>query len=220
VLRAFVVLLLLANLGFFAWSEGWLDSVVGARSIGDREPERLARQVRPESVHILPASAAMEAVPVVFKCLEAGPFSDAEVAAAQSNLPATLPAGSWANIKTDRPAVWIVYMGKYPNRDTLSKKEEELDRRRFQYEEILDNPSLAPGLSLGRFDDRASATRALDHFAQQGVHTARVVELTPAITSHVLRFEKADPALAAQIAALKPMASGKGFAACASPSGT
>jgi hypothetical protein len=85
---------------------------------------------------------------------------------------------------------------------------------------MLDNPSLAPGLSLGRFDDRAAATKALDKFAQQGVHTARVLDLTPATSSHVLRFEKADPALAAQVVALKPTASGKGFAACASPSGT
>jgi hypothetical protein len=220
VLRAFVGLLLLANLGFYAWSEGWLDSVVGAKSIGDREPERLATQVRPESVRILPASAASEAAPVALKCFEAGPFSDTEVAAAQLSLPATLPPDSWVSLKTDKPAVWIVYMGKYPTRDALSKKEEELSRRRFPYEELLDNPSLAPGLSLGRFEDRTSANKALDQFAQQGVHTARLVELTPATSTHMLRIEKADPALAARIAALKLAALGKGFAACANGAGT
>ena len=40
------LLLLLANLGFFAWTQGWLDSVVSARARGDREPERLARELR------------------------------------------------------------------------------------------------------------------------------------------------------------------------------
>lgn len=60
-LRALVVLLLLANLAFFAWTLGWLDGVVGARASGDREPERLQRQVRPEAVRILPASAPADA---------------------------------------------------------------------------------------------------------------------------------------------------------------
>ena len=45
-LRALIAALLLANLAFFAWTQGWLDSVVGVRSIGDREPERLLRQDR------------------------------------------------------------------------------------------------------------------------------------------------------------------------------
>ena len=213
-LRAVVVLLLLANLGFYAWTEGWLDAVVGARAIGDREPERLNRQVKPESVRILPPSAASEPAPVTLSCLEAGPFSDTEAAAAQSAVQAVLPVGSWVTVKSDKPGVWIVYMGKYANRDALSKKEDELNRRRVQYEEMLDNPTLVPGLSLGRFDDKASATKALDQFAQQGIRTARVVELSPPSSSTVLRVAKADPALVAQIGTLKTVALGKGFAAC------
>ena len=60
-LRAIVLLLLLANLGFYAWTQGQLDGVVGVRAQGDREPERLARQVRADSVRILPASATARA---------------------------------------------------------------------------------------------------------------------------------------------------------------
>lgn len=58
-LRALVALLVLANLGFFAWSHGWLDTVLGP-SRTDREPQRLAAQVRPDQVQILrpPAAAA------------------------------------------------------------------------------------------------------------------------------------------------------------------
>lgn len=57
-LRALIVALLLANLVFFCWTRGWLDGVTGARATGDREPERLQHQFRPESVRILPAGAA------------------------------------------------------------------------------------------------------------------------------------------------------------------
>jgi hypothetical protein len=216
-----VVLLLLANLAFYAWTEGWLDAVVGARAIGDREPERLNRQVKPESVRILPPSAAAsEAAPVVLSCLEAGPFSDIEASAAQSAVQGALPVGSWVSIKSDKPGVWIVYMGKYANREALSKKEDELNRRRVQYEEMLDNPALVPGLSLGRFDDKASAAKALDQFSQQGIRTARVVELSPASSITVLRVAKADPGLMAQIGNLKSAALGKGFSACANGPGT
>lgn len=64
-LRALVLVLVLANLAFFVWSQGWLDGdassgdagLVGVRSIGDREPERLGRQVRPEAVTLLPNAA-------------------------------------------------------------------------------------------------------------------------------------------------------------------
>jgi len=223
VLRALIALLLLANLAFFAWTQGWLDDLVGLRSTGDREPERMLRQIRPELIRILPPGAASDAAaadPVAARCLEAGPFGDAEVAAAQAAAQAALPPGSWVTLKTEQPAVWIVYMGRYAGADAMTKKQDELKRRKLPYEELRDNPTLAPGLSLGRFDARAAAMQALDRFAQQGIHTARVVELAPASTRHVLRIEQADAALAARIAALRVDALGKGFAACDRPPGT
>lgn len=56
-MRALLAALIVANVLFFAYSRGWLDSF-GLRSLGDREPERLDRQVRPETIRILPMSAA------------------------------------------------------------------------------------------------------------------------------------------------------------------
>lgn len=222
-LRALIVALLLANLAFFAWTQGWLDSVVGVRSIGDREPERLLRQVRPELIRILPADAASgaasEPASTALACFEAGPFTDAEISAAQAAVQTALPAGSWAAVKTEQPGTWLVYMGRYADREALTKKEDELKRRKAVYEEINAPPALAPGLSLGRFEQRAAAATALEQFTQQGIRTARVVELAPASNRHVLRVEKADTALATQLATLKADALGKGFAACAKPAG-
>ena len=219
-LRALIVGLLLANLAFFAWTQGWLDSFVGVRSIGDREPERMQRQVQPELIRILPASAASEAAPVALACFEAGPFTDAEIGAAQSAAQNALPAGSWVAVKTEQPGTWLVYMGRYANREALTKKEDELKRRKAPYEEIGAPPALAPGLSLGRFEQRAAAVTALEQFVQQGVRTARVVELVPASNRHMVRVDKADPTLSAQLVALKADALGKGFAACAKPAGS
>lgn len=219
-LRALIVALLLANLAFFGWTQGWLDSFVGVRSIGDREPERTLRQVRPETIRILPPEAASVASADALACLEAGPFSDAEIGAAQAAVQAALPAGSWATIKTEQPGTWLVYMGRYVSRDAQTKKEDELKRRKLPYEEITAPPALAPGLSLGRFDQRAAATQALDQFTAQGVRTARVVELAPASTRHTLRVDKADAALSARIVALKPDAVGRPFVPCGKPAGS
>ena len=220
-LRALIALLLVANLAFFAWTQGWLDSVVGARSIGDREPERMARQVRPEAIRILPPEAASEpavaaAAPA---CFEAGPFADGEIAAAQAAAQAALPPGSWTTAKTEQPGTWLVYMGRYANREALTKKEDEIKRRKLPYEEIGQPPALAPGLSLGRFDQRPAAVQALELFTAQGVRTARVVELAPASSRYVLRVDKADAALAAALTAMRPETLGKPFTACAKPAG-
>lgn len=223
-LRALVAALLLANLGFYAWSQGWLDELVGVRAAGDHEPERLTRQVRPETVRVLAAGAAVDAAsatgstpPPTLACLEAGPFTDAELSAAQTAAQAGLPGTTVADVKVDKAGVWLVYMGRYASRDALTKKQDELKRRNTPFDEVREPPALAPGLSLGRFGDRAAANKALDDLSQQGVHTARVVELAPASSTHLLRLEKADSALASQATALKLAGLGKGFAPCARP---
>jgi hypothetical protein len=229
-LRLAVAALLLVNLVFYAWTQGWLDDVVGVRAAGDREPERLSRQVRPEAIRILPpqsaASASAGLSPATTlataaapkpACLEAGPFAPDEIGGADAALQSALPPearGGWTTVKLERPGQWMIYMGKYPNREALLKKVDELKRRNVRYDEVRSPPALDGGLSLGRFDDRAGAERALAQFGNQGIHTARIVELAPAGSSFVLRAPAADPALAARLASLRLDALGKGFAEC------
>ena len=218
-LRLFVVALLFANLAFYAWTQGWLDEVVGVRAIGDREPERMTRQVKPELIRVLPPQSAASAMAIAkARCLEAGPFAADEIGGADAALQAALPAelrSRIATVKLDKPGLWMVYMGKYPNRDSLQKKIEELKRRNVNYDEVHAPPSLEGGLSLGRFDTRAGAERALAQFGQQGIQTARVVEVSPAGATFLLRAAAADSALAARLSGLKADALGKGFAECA-----
>ncbi len=79
-LRALVVLLLLANLAFFAWMHGWLNAAVGVDPAGDREPQRLNAQVQPNTIRVLnPPAGASAPVP-------AGP------AATSGSVPTTAPA--------------------------------------------------------------------------------------------------------------------------------
>lgn len=65
-LRALVLALLVANAAFFAWRSGWLEplhGVIGARPEGEREPQRLQRQVNPQAVQLLGAAPAASTPP-------------------------------------------------------------------------------------------------------------------------------------------------------------
>ena len=115
-LRLFVLVLVLANIGFYAWTQGMLDGVVGARPTGDREPERMAKQVNPDAVRVLPPVSAVAVTEAAPACLEAGPYTPAQIAAAegvlQTVLPAVgflvatlLPALIWRRPRADRGAV-------------------------------------------------------------------------------------------------------------------
>lgn len=101
-LRTLAWLLVLANLGFLAWTQGWLGTAAGGRGAGDREPERLARQFQPQVVRILPPGEAVAAMAASappaggVSCLEAGPFTLAEASVVEGIVQAALPAGSWA----------------------------------------------------------------------------------------------------------------------------
>jgi hypothetical protein len=218
-LRALVLVLLLANLGFYAWTQGWLDTLVGLRADGDREPERLARQVRPETIRVLTpqaVAAAASAAESRLQCLEAGPFAPSDVGPAEAALASVLPSGSWVRLTSDKPAQWIVYMGRY-NAETLARKQEELNRIKLPYELLKNAPELEPGLSLGRYADHDAADVALAEFTRRGVRSARLVELVKPSTQHMLRVDRADPELAAKVAGLKLDALGKGFGACPKP---
>ena len=51
-LRWAIVLLVLANAGYFAWTQGYLDGL-GMAPAEQSEPQRLARQVKPETLRLL-----------------------------------------------------------------------------------------------------------------------------------------------------------------------
>lgn len=212
-LRALVALLLLANAAVFAWSRGWLGDAGAARSNGAEAAAREKRQIHPQSVVILSPTSARAAA-AALACLEAGPFNAAQAATAESVLQPLLPPGSWTDVRTDRPPVWIVYMGKYETPELMARKQAEVSRTRIEFEELRNAPELEPGLALGRFDSREAAERALAQYIQRGLRSARVVELVPPSTSHMLRIEKAGSAVLAQATALRNDALGNGFAAC------
>ena len=223
-LRTLALVLLLANALLLAALTGVFD---GAAPKGEREPERLQRQHQPGLVRILgpqAASAALAAASAqaaaassaqALACLEAGPFSATDAEAAERTLrEAGLTSGAWQVQRQDDPGAFMIYMGRYADREMLQRKLAELKRLKIDGEDLRGAPELQPGISLGRFDDQASANAAMAQMAQRGLRTARVITLRQAQSQTVLRVPAADATLRARLAGLQ-LPSGPGFLPCA-----
>ena len=217
-LRFLVLLLVLLNAGYFAWSHGMLRAY-GWAPAEQSEPQRLQQQIRPEAIRILPTEEARRAEQVALtppkppECLQAGLFDEAQTEAVRKVLETALPAGAWALETTVEPARWIVYMGKFPNAAALEKKRAELDKMKLKLQ-TLDNPELQLGLSLGRFETQAQAQASLNTLQRRGVRTARVVEERPETRQSLLRIPAADEALRPRLEELKPVLGDKTLRSC------
>lgn len=215
-LRLTVLFLLLANGAYFAWAQGLLASW-GLAPAQQSEPHRLAQQIRPEALKILPADEARRVEvasvgPRVAECLQAGPFEDAQTAPLRASL-AAWPAGSWTLEPTVEPARWIVYMGKYPSAEAVAKKKGELRYRGVSFQALV-NPALEPGLSLGSFRSEEEANEQLNLLSQRGVRTARVVVERPEVRGQQLKFPAVDEALRSRLDELRGALAGKPLRPC------
>ena len=238
-LRFLVLVLLLANAGYYAWSQGLLQAW-GLAPAQQAEPQRLQQQIQPEALRIVgakaphpvaapasgteaaespvsaePASTAsvpVAAAPSAGECLQAGVF-DEEQADALRRAAAALPQGSWSLQRTTIAGRWMVYMGRFADGDALAKKRAELREIGVPFDRP-NNSSLEPGLSLGRFSTEDAAQRGLSNLTAKGVRTARVVQERPDAPGFILRLPAVDEALRAQVEALRPALAGKTLRPC------
>lgn len=231
-LRFFVFVLLLANAGYYAWSQG-LVREWGLAPASQAEPQRLEQQIQPEALRVgrgknpppqapaptaAPASAAasepVAAAPVAGECLQAGVF-DEEQADAVRRAAAALPQDSWSLQRTTIAGRWMVYMGRFADAEVLAKKRAELRELGVPFDRP-NNPALEPGLALGRFSTEEAAQRGLGNLAAKGVRTARVVQERPDAPGYQLRLPAVNDALRAQVdRTLLPALAGKALRPCA-----
>ena len=236
-LRLAVIALLLANAGYYAYTQGWLRSA-GLVTPEQAEPQRLQQQIRPETLKVLraqgatnnptppPAPAAAPAADTAAstlaptattpadagECLQAGVFDDKQAAALRTAA-AALPAGSWSLEPTPITGRWMIYMGRFDDQDTLDKKRAELRARKVDFDRA--GGTLEPGLSLGRFSTEEAAQRGLTALNAQGVRTARVIQERQAATGFILKLPAVTDAQRQQwLATLRPAMAGKTLGSC------
>lgn len=128
-------------------------------------------------------------------CSESTALDDTQVAALRQALAkAGVPAAAVSERRLAQGGSWAVYMGRFVDAQAWQSKADELKRMDLEFERIYAPPALAPGLSLGRYPSAAQAQKRLDELGKHGVHTARVVALTPPSVVHFLQVRAADPA--------------------------
>jgi hypothetical protein len=217
-LRFFVLLLLLANGAYFAWSQGHL-AILGFAPAVQTEPQRLQTQIKPDAIRLLNTTEAKRVetlaaapAPKPSECLQTTLLSDAQASAVRSAA-ASLPAGAWSLENSTEPARWIVYMGKYPSTEALAKKKTELREISIAFE-TLKNPTLEPGLSLGAYPTQAQANEAMANLAKRGVRTGKVVQELPERKGQILKLPVVDEALRSQLDGIKSAVGAGGLSVC------
>ena len=231
-LRLAVIALLLANAGYYAWSQGLLKDW-GFAPEEQAEPQRMNQQIRPETLQILkvnpskssssaPAAASTASAPSASantplpptdtaECLQAGLFDERQAEALRTAA-AGLPQGSWVLEPTPIAGRWMVYMGRFDDQDALDKKRTELRARKVDFDRA--GGTLELGLSLGRFSSKEAAERELANLSNKGVRTARVLQERPESPGFTLRLPAVNDALRPQLDALRSAMAGKALRTC------
>jgi hypothetical protein len=218
-LRLLVLLLLLANGLYFAWSDGWLRAY-GYGPAVQSEPQRLSQQLHPEALRKLTSAEAKRVESQVLadqapkECLLAGPFDDAQAAVLRRALESALEVGSWQFDSVSVPARWLVYMGKFANAEAMAKKRAELAVMNIA-PQALGNPELEPGFSLGGFDTQAAANTELARLmSQRGIRTAKVVQEHPAGQQNQLKLPALTSEQKSRLNDLRPALAGRSLRPC------
>ena len=215
-MRALLALLLLANLSFLALTQGWLAPWAELSNQQQREPERLARQLNPESVRPLDApaaSAALRALTTAPGCVQAGPFDETQLAMAETVLLALpLAPERWQRRRVEVRGPWLVVVGGFADSVAQARRQEALRRDGYAVDALPETGARPAGLALGRFDDKASAEAALAQWRQRGISDA--ILAPPAAAAYWLRLERVDSVLRDRLMQLPPIAPGAGFAPC------
>ncbi|WP_374522080.1 SPOR domain-containing protein [Hydrogenophaga sp.] len=231
-LRALVALLLVANLAYFAWTQGHLGNL-GLQPQQTGEPQRLAQQVKPEAIRLLngpkaeapapeqtpvaadtQAAAALSPAAEPTACYEATGFTPAQAELLRAELRLlNWGAEAWQLTEQRSAGRWIVYMGRYESAEQATRKKAELRALGVEYRDV-NTPGLTPGLALGTYSSEEAARTALRQVEGAGVRTARVVQERPDSLSHQLRLPAITEAQREQLTGLREAMAGKALQRC------
>jgi sporulation related protein len=202
-MRTLFLLLVLANVGFFAWSRYVSPPEASA------DPLPLARQIEPEKLKVvppgeLPAIAprpiAAQATPVATKCVEWGSFTLTDAPRAQSALEPLQLGSRLAQRRTEEAAGWWVFIPPQGSRPAALKKAAELKALSVDdYFVVQDEGPHRWAVSLGVFRTEEAAQARLAALRDQGVRSAQVGPRETIVPKVWLQVKGVDNALYARL---------------------
>ena len=176
-MRALFLVLLLANLAFFAWVRFFAPPEAGT------DPRPMAQQINPEKLKIvdpakidsLPARPRPAPEPAPVACLEWGGFAPAEAPRAEQALAPLALGARLSQRRTDETAQWWVFIAPQGSRPAALKKAAELKSLGVDdYFVMQDDPQLRWAVSLGVFSTQDAANNRLEALKGKGVRSAQV----------------------------------------------
>lgn len=105
-LRSLVLILLIVNAAFFAWSQGWLNQMVGVQPNAQHEPQRLSQQIHADKIVVLAPKGADEASDKSGEhdAVSSSPGANTVASVAASEAAAVAPTATSAATSTATPA--------------------------------------------------------------------------------------------------------------------
>lgn len=166
-MRTFFLLLVFANLIFFAWTQGFLGT-----SDDGHEPQRLTQQLHPEKLRIVrevqkpPVNAAEMACRIV---------SELSMADAEELRVGVEASGGKAVVSPlAATTIHLVVITDLMNKFAADKKAAELARLKVEGYVVVALEDGRHEIILGRVDSEPAAQALLQGFAKRGIKSARV----------------------------------------------
>ena len=236
-MRLAFLLLLAANVGFFAW----MRYLSPADPAVDRQP--LARQLAPQALRIvpegevarLPAAPAAKPKPeapkpepeptpkpaaepavATLSCLEWGSFSPADAARAAQRLDALELGARLAQYRGEETASWWVHMPPQGSRANALKKAGELKQLGVtDYFIVQEAGRFRWAISLGVFTTESAAQAHLAALRDKGVRSAVIGQRETRVPKVWFQVREVDVELRARLDALAPEFDAATLHACA-----
>lgn len=169
-LRATFLLLILTNLLFFAWTQGYFGSVGEGH-----EPQRLANQLEPEKLRIVGMGAPP--LPPLETCRLVSGLARDEALRLRIQAEEKFP-GLRVVVKTGetrpQPVYWV-HIPALANRLAADKKLSELKHLGLSgFFVVLEEGAYKFAISLGQFENEPAAVEFLQGLAKRGVRSARL----------------------------------------------
>ncbi len=198
-MRAIVFLLILANLMFLAWTQGYFDSAsnpdalrVQQQLLADRirivaRDEAQAAAIKPEKPVKLAEKRTSE------MCLQLNELSIADAERVESRLAEKLPAFKAQRTVVEGRVNYWVFIPPFSSRREAENKIAELKRLRVpEYFLVQENGPKNWAISLGLFSSKEAAAARLEALRGMGVKSARVGEREGKPTSAALAISGPD----------------------------
>jgi len=215
-MKALFLLLLLANLVFYAYAQGYFPLVLNGEDAALRQPLN-ADKIRLLSGTQVANLPKVKSVPRMASCLEWGSFSPADEQRAEQALQSLALGDRLSQRRLDEAASWWVYLPPQGSKSNTDKKLGELKRLGVDdYSPIQDEGKWRYAISLGVFSSQDAANKRLEALRTKGVRTALAALRDSATQKVAMQIRDGGDAAVARINEIKSGYPGTEARACPS----